>query len=182
MTTSKWVIDPSHSEIRFNVKHMMISTVTGQFRHFDASIETTFDDFSSAKIDFSADISSISTNNDQRDQHLKTGDFFDAEHFPKIIFKGESMQKISDTDYQLNGMISIRGVTKKISLDVTFGGIITDPYGNLRSGFSIKGKINRKDFGVSFSLVSETGGILLGDEVNLSIETEFINTGNLKAA
>jgi polyisoprenoid-binding protein YceI len=182
MTTTKWVIDPTHSEIQFKVKHMMISTVTGHFKDFNASVETEGEDFSTAKISFSAPISSISTNNEQRDAHLKTGDFFEAETHPELSFTGDKLEKISGEAYKLHGVLSMRGVSKPVVLDVEFGGTTVDPWGNTRAGFEINGKINRKDFGVSFSMVSETGGILLGEEVKLHANAEFVMEAAAKAA
>ncbi len=182
MTTTKWSIDQSHSEIQFKVKHMMISTVTGEFKQFDASVETQDEDFSTAKIKFSADINSVSTNNEQRDAHLRTGDFFEAEKFPQLTFESNKMEKLNEENYKLHGALTMRGVSKPIVLDVEFGGTTVDPWGNTRVGFSISGKLNRKDFGVSFSMVSETGGILLGEEVKIQINTEFVKSANALAA
>lgn len=174
MESTKWVLDPTHSEIQFKVKHLMISTVTGQFNKFSATVKTEGDDFTTAKVHFTADIDSISTNNEQRDAHLKAGDFFDAENHPQLVFKSDKLEKITDEEYKLHGTLTIRGNSKKVSLDVEFGGITQDPWGNTRVGFSVSGKINRKDFGVSFSMVSETGGLLLGDEVKLLGNAEFV--------
>ncbi len=182
MITTKWAIDPTHSEIRFMVKHMMISTVTGQFNNFNASFETEGEDFSTAKVSFSADVNSISTNNEQRDGHLKNGDFFDAENHPQLLFEGDKLEKITDENYKLHGMLTMRGVTKQIVLDVEFGGTTVDPWGNTRVGFSINGKVNRKDFGVSFSMISETGSILLGEEVKIQVDSEFVRQAVVQAA
>ncbi len=169
-----WAIDPTHSEIQFKVKHLMISTVTGQFNKFNATVETEGDDFTTAKVHFTADIDSISTNNEQRDGHLKTGDFFDAALHPQLIFEGKTLEKLSEENYKLYGTLTMRGTAKEIILDVEFGGMTNDPWGKTRVGFSLSGKINRKDFGVSFSMVSETGGILLGEEVKLIANAEFV--------
>src|SRR5271154_6924015 len=167
MKVTTWALDPTHSEIQFKVKHLMISTVTGQFNKFNATVETDGDDFTTAKVHFTADINSISTNNEQRDAHLKTGDFFDAESHPQLTFEGDRLEKLDDENYKLHGTLTMRGTPKKITLDVEFGGMTQDPWGKTRVGFSLSGKINRKDYGVSFSMVSETGGILLGEEVKL---------------
>ncbi len=174
MATTNWNIDSTHSEVQFKVKHMMISTVTGQFNKFNGTVATEENDFSTAKIDFTADVSSISTNNEQRDGHLKSGDFFDAENHPQISFKGNGMTKISDEEYQLNGELTMRGVTKPVSLKAEFGGIATDPWGMVRAGFTLEGKINRKDFGVSFSAITEAGHLLVSDEIRLNINAEFV--------
>ncbi|MFI5134055.1 MAG: YceI family protein [Chitinophagales bacterium] len=182
MSTTKWAIDPTHSEIHFKVKHLMVSWVTGSFKQFNATVETEGDDMATAKVHFTADIDSISTNNEQRDAHLKAGDFFEAEKYPQLVFESEKLEKITahvgtdgnDEAYKLYGTLTMRGKSKKIVLNVEYGGITQDPWGNTRTGFSVSGKINRKDFGVSFSMVSETGGILLGEEVTISANAEFV--------
>ena len=174
MATTKWAIDPTHSEIQFKIKHLMISTVTGQFTKFEGSIETEGEDFSTAKASFTADINSINTHNEQRDAHLKNNDFFDAENHPQLIFETESVEKISEEDYKVHGLLTMRGVTKKVILDAEFGGTTKDPWGNTRAGFSLTGKINRKDFGVSFGMLTETGGIALGEDVKLAINAQFV--------
>ena len=174
MSTTKWALDPTHSELQFKVKHLMISTVTGQFNQFNGSVETNENDFTTAKIDFAAEVNSISTNNEQRDTHLKNSDFFDAPNHPQVVFKSEKLEKISDDEYKLHGTLTMRGTSKKVSLDVEFGGITVDPWGNTRAGFTVTGKINRQDFGVSFGAVTETGGLLLGDEVKIIANTQFV--------
>ena len=174
MTTTKWVLDPSHSEVQFKVRHLMVSYVTGQFTQFNATVETKEDDFETAKVSFTADVNSISTNNEQRDAHLKNNDFFDAENHPELKFESEKIEKINDEEYSVKGVLTIRGISKEITLNAEYGGITIDPWGNTRTGFTIAGKINRKDFGVSFGMVSETGGVLLGDDVKISANTEFV--------
>ena len=174
MANSKWALDPTHSEIGFKVKHLMISSVAGTFGSFEGTVETQDDDFSSAKVNFSADINSISTNNEQRDAHLKNGDFFDTDNHPRLTFESKKFAKLDDENYKLDGILTIRGISKPVSFDVEFGGITTDPWGGTRAGFSLKGKINRSDFGVSFGMVSQTGGLLLGEEVKLSAEVQFV--------
>lgn len=173
MSTTKWALDPSHSEVQFKVKHLMISTVTGHFKNFDASVETQGDDFSTAKINFTADVNSITTNNEQRDGHLKTGDFFEAEKHPQIKFESTRLEKAGD-DYKLHGNFTIRGVTKPVVLDVDYGGTTKDPWGNTRAGFEINGKINRKEFGMSFNAATETGGLVVGEDVKLHSNVEFV--------
>ena len=174
MSTTKWVIDPTHSEIQFKVRHLMVSYVTGQFTKFDASVETNGDDLTTARVKFTADVNSISTNNEQRDAHLKNNDFFDAENHPELKFESDKLEKISDEEYKVQGTLTIRGISKKVVLDAEYGGITTDPWGNTRTGFSITGKINRKDFGVSFGMVTETGGVVLGDDVKINANAEFV--------
>ena len=174
MEKTKWAIDPTHSEILFKVKHLMISTVTGRFGQFNGTVETDGDDMASATIHFTADINSISTNNEQRDAHLKNGDFFDADNYPQLTFQSSSMERISDEEYELHGALTMRGTTKKVILKAEFGGLTQDPWGNTRVGFSLTGKINRKDFGVSFGAVSETGGVMLGEEVTIQASVQFV--------
>jgi len=174
MTNQTWALDPTHSELQFKIKHLMISTVTGQFNDFKASVETTGDNFVNAKVHFEATVDSISTNNEQRDAHLKNGDFFDADKYPVIIFESEKMEKTGEDEYKLHGALTMRGVSKKIILNAEFGGITKDPWGNTRTGFSVTGKINRNDFGMSFGAVSETGGLLLGDEVKINANVQFV--------
>jgi polyisoprenoid-binding protein YceI len=174
MSTTKWVLDPTHSELQFKVKHLMISTVTGQFNRFSGVVETEETDFTKARIDFTAEINSISTNNEQRDAHLKNGDFFDAANHPQLSFTSDKMKKINDEEYKLEGTLTLRGTRKKVHLDVELGGITQDPWGNTRAGFTITGKINRQDFGISFGAVTETGGLLLGDEVKIMANVQFV--------
>jgi polyisoprenoid-binding protein YceI len=174
MESTTWVLDPTHSELQFKIKHLMISTVTGQFNRFKGTVETNGDDFTTAKVHFGAEINSISTNNEQRDEHLRAGDFFDGEKYPNLVFEGEGMEKTGEDEYKLHGTITIKGVSKKLVLDVEFGGITKDPWGNTRTGFSVAGKINRQDYGISFGTVSETGGLLLGDEVKINANVQFV--------
>ncbi|MDZ4758764.1 MAG: YceI family protein [Bacteroidota bacterium] len=173
-TTTKWAIDATHSEIHFKVKHLLISTVTGQFNTFAASVDMEDDDLSTAKVHFTAEVKSISTNNEQRDGHLHSADFFDAENHPQVIFEGKQMEKVDDENYKIQGTLNMRGVCKDVVFDVEYGGSTIDLWGNTRIGFSLTGKINRKDYGVSFSMVSETGGILLGEEVKIIANAEFV--------
>lgn len=174
MSITKWALDPGHSEVQFKVKHMMISTVTGHIKNFTASIETNGDDLSTAKIHFSADADSVSTNNEQRDGHLKTGDFLDVANHPKITFKSSKLEKVDNENYKLHGTLNLRGVAKPVTLDVEYGGTINDPYKNVRSGFTIHGKIDRKDFGLTFNMLTETGGLVMGNDITINSNVEFI--------
>jgi polyisoprenoid-binding protein YceI len=174
MATTKWILDPTHSEVHFKIRHLMVSWVTGSFKQFTAEVETNGDDFSTAKVKFNADVHSISTNNEQRDAHLKNNDFFDAENHPQLSFEGNKLEKIDDENYKLHGVLTMRGESRPIVLNAEFGGITNDPWGNERTGFSVNGKINRKDFGISFSMVSETGGILLGEDVTVNANVELV--------
>lgn len=172
MTTYK--IDAAHSEITFKVKHLMITNVTGNFTKFDATLSTSNSNFSDAEISFEADTNSISTNNEQRDSHLKSEDFFAAEKYPKLNFTSTSFQKLTDDAYKLLGSLTLHGVTKPIELNVEYGGTATDPYGQVKLGFEINGKINRKDFGLIWSATTEAGGIVVSDIVTLQLAIEMI--------
>lgn len=152
----------------------MVSWVTGSFKEFNATVETEGEEFSTAKVNFTTEVNSISTNNDQRDAHLKTGDFFDAENHPQVVFESDRLEKINDETYKLYGTLTMRGNSRKVVLNVEYGGLAQDPWGNTRIGVSVSGKISRKDFGVSFGMVTETGGVLLGDDVTISANTEFV--------
>lgn len=173
MATTKWAVDPTHSEIGFKVKHMMFTNVSGKFDKYEATITTEGDNFENAAIEFSGDISSINTGNSDRDNHLKSADFFDAENHPKLTFKGTSFKKIDDENYELTGDLNIRGVVKSVKLPVEFSGIMTDPWGNTKVGLNISGKINRKDWGLNWNSTLEAGGVLVGEEVKLNIELQF---------
>jgi polyisoprenoid-binding protein YceI len=171
---STYKIDAAHSEITFKVKHLMITNVTGSFTKFDATLESEAADFSDAKISFEADTNSISTNNEQRDGHLKSDDFFAAEKFPKLSFTSKSFTKTTDNQYVLTGDLTIRDVTKTVELGVEYGGTVTDPYGQVKAGFEIGGKINRKDFGLTWGAVTEAGGVVVSDEVKLHLGVQMI--------
>lgn len=174
MATTKWGIDPTHSEISFRVKHMMISTVTGWFESFEADAETENEDFTAAKINFSADTASINTRNEMRDNHLRSAEFFDAEKFPKMTFTATGYEKTGGDTYALQGDLTIRDVTKPVTLAVEFGGIATDPWGNLRAGFEINGEISRTDFGLNWNAVTEAGGIVVSEAVKIHSHVELI--------
>ena len=175
MATKKWVVDPMHSEIQFKVKHLMITNVTGSFDKFDIAVETENEDFLHSKISFTADVDSISTGNEQRDAHLKGEDFFDAANHPKITFTATKYENVdNDGSYELYGDLTIKGVTQNVRLDVEFGGVVKDPYGNTKAGFSINGKIKRKDFGLTWNVVTEAGGITVSDEVRIMCEVQLI--------
>jgi polyisoprenoid-binding protein YceI len=170
---SNYTIDPMHSEVNFKVKHLMISTVTGNFQTFDASMQAEQSDFSDAKISFEADIDSISTNNVQRDGHLKSPDFFDAANHPKLTFTSNSFKHKSGSAYLLEGNLSLRGNTKSITMEVEYAGKMLDPYGNEKHGFEIAGKISRKEFGLEWSAVTEAGGVVVSDEVKIQVNAQF---------
>lgn len=167
-------IDPMHSEITFKVKHLMITNVTGSFQQFDATMESNEDDFSDATISFEADVKSISTNNEQRDGHLKGADFFAADEFPKLQFSSTSFTKKSADTYSLKGNLTIKGITKPVELTVEYGGNMTDFYGQNKAGFEITGKINRSDFGLTWSAVTEAGGVVVSEEVKLHLAVQMV--------
>lgn len=171
----KWIIDPSHSEIAFKVKHLMITNVKGVFREFDASIYTTGEDFISSEVDFFMNPASIDTGDSKRDEHVKSADFFDVEKYKQISFVGDTIEKVdNDKSYTLYGYLTIKGITKQIKLNVEFGGVMKDPYGNVKAGFSVTGKINRKDWGLNWNSLLETGGVMLSDEVNIMCEVQLV--------
>ncbi len=173
MATTKWAIDPTHSEIGFKVKHMMFTNVSGQFDNYEGSITTVNDTFENANIEFSGDINSVNTGNTDRDNHLKSADFFDGENHPKLTFKSTSFKKIDDNNYELTGDLNIRGISKSVKFPVEFSGMMTDPWGNTKVGLNISGKINRKDWGLNWNAALETGGVLVSEEVRLDIELQF---------
>jgi len=169
LTKTKWAIDPTHSEVGFKVKHMMISTVRGNFNNFEADVYAEKEDFSDAQVTVKISTASISTNNEDRDNHLKSDDFFNAAEYPYITFKS--------TDYSngtLKGELSIRDVTKEVELDVDFHGAAVDPYGQHKAGFEISGEINRKDFGLQWSAITEAGNVVVSDKVKLVIDAQFV--------
>ena len=174
MSKTKWVIDPTHSEIGFKVKHMMFTNISGKFTKFDASIETDDTDFENAKVEFTGAVDSISTGNADRDTHLISADFFDAAQFPEIKFKVTSFTKIKDDQYDLTGDLTMHGVTKSVKIPTQYSGLMKDPWGNAKIAFSLDGKINRKDWGLNWNSALEAGGVLVSDEVHLTIEMQFI--------
>lgn len=173
LTQTKWGIDPTHSEVQFKVKHLVISSVTGTFKKFSGEVVSESDDFNNAKATFNIDVASIDTNQTDRDGHLKSDDFFAAGQHPNLTFAG-TLKKVSGESYQLVGDLSIRGVSKPVTLDVVYGGTVKDPYGQTKAGFEINGKINRKDFGLNWSAVTEAGGLVVGDEVKLHLNIEVV--------
>jgi polyisoprenoid-binding protein YceI len=174
MSTTKWVIDPTHSEIGFKVKHMMFTNVSGKFSKFDATIEAEDNDFENAKIEFTGAIDSITTGNADRDTHLVSPDFFDAAQFPEIKFSATSFTKINEGEYELVGDLTLHGVTKSVKLAAEYGGLMKDPWGNTKMALALEGKINRKDWGLNWNSALETGGVLVSEEVRLNIELQFV--------
>lgn len=172
-TRTTWNMDPSHSELLFKVRHMMITNVKGEFRKFNATIDLVGNDLSSAAVQVDVDAASIFTNDENRDKHLKSADFFDVERFPKLSFTGTSFTK-KGSDHELTGNLTIKGITKPVTLSVEFGGVNKDPWGNDKMGFSINGKINRADWGLTWNSALESGGVLVSEEVRISAEVQFV--------
>lgn len=170
---TKWSVDKAHSNVGFSVSHMVISDVTGNFKSWDASVVTEGDDFGHSIISFTADVNSINTENEGRDKHLKSDDFFNAEKFPKITFVGKQMNQVGEGKYQLVGDFTIRDVTKEITLDVEYRGMVKDPWGNTKAGFKIKGEINRFDYNLKWNGLIETGGLVVGKTVTFNINVEL---------
>lgn len=173
-TKTLWKIDPSHSEVQFKVKHLVISTVTGSFGSYDATVENEGDSFEDAEVHFEADINSISTNNEDRDNHLKSDDFFNAEEFPKLTFDSTTVEKIDENKYKVKGDLTIRGTTKPVELEAVHGGTVEDPYGQTKAGFEISGNINRKEFGLKWDAVTEAGNVVVGDQVKLLLNVQLV--------
>ena len=172
MSTTKWIIDPTHSEVAFKVKHLVISTVTGYFRKFEGAAESTSEDFNGTSVTFSLDVNSIDTNQSDRDQHLKSADFFDTASFPSIAFAGKLVNQ--GGEYQLQGDLTLKGITQQVALDVTYGGTVADPYGQTKAGFEIEGKLNRKDFGLTWSAITEAGSVVVSDQVRLQFSIQLV--------
>ena len=169
-----WKLDPSHSEVQFKVKHLMITTVTGYFKSFDLEVVTENDDFTTAsKIEFTADINSIDTNNQQRDTHLKSADFFDAENFGQLKFVGKKYQA-DGNEGSLEGDLTIRGTTRPMTVIVEYGGIVVDPYGQTKAGFTVSGKISRKEFGLTWNAVTEAGQVVVSDDIRVHCEIQLV--------
>ncbi len=173
---TKWTFDKAHSKVQFKVTHMVISEVTGQFKNYEGTVETSKDDFSDAKINFSIDVNSIDTDNEQRDNHLKSDDFFNAEKFPKITLVGKSFKKVGDKKYKLTGDLTIRNFTKQVELDVVYNGTVKDPWGNTRAGFRVTGRINRFDYGLKWNALLELGGAVVGENVDIIVDVELLKS------
>ena len=175
MANVKWAVDPTHSEIQFKVKHLMITTVTGYFQKFNIEAETEDDQFTSVKsVVFTADVDSISTNNEQRDTHLKSADFFDAATHGEVRFEGKNYENVGGNNYQLQGDLTIKGVTRPVTVKVEFGGIVVDPYGQTKAGFTVSGQISRKEFGLTWNAVTEAGSVVVSDEIKLHAEVQLV--------
>jgi len=168
-----WVLDNAHSKVKFSVSHLIISDVEGNFKVYSGKLQSSNQDFSGATVDFTVDVASISTDNEMRDKHLKSDDFFNAEKYPKMTFKSTSWKKIDDKNFVLEGDLTIRDITKRITFTVTGGGTIQDPWGNTKAGFKATSVINRFDFGLKFNALTETGSAVVGKEVSIILNLEF---------
>jgi polyisoprenoid-binding protein YceI len=173
MSKITWALDPTHSEVGFKVKHLMITNVSGSFSKFNAEVSSEDETFSKADIVFSADIDSISTNNEQRDGHLKSPDFFDAANHPQLIIKADGLTGEGE-NRKMNGTLTMRGVTHPVAFNVDFGGVAKDPWGNTKAGFTLTGTINRKDFGLNWNAPTEAGGLLVSEDVRLHAEIQLV--------
>ncbi len=171
MSTIQWNLDPTHSELRFKVKHLGISTVSGSFEIINGAISSTDDTFVSTDISFTADASTITTNNTDRDNHLKSADFFEAEKYPSLTFEAKGVDLNQD---EIEGTLIIKDIALPVKLEVEFEGLAKDPWGNQKAGFSVSGKIKRSAWGLTWNAALETGGVLVSDEVKISAEVQFV--------
>jgi len=177
MSTTKWILDETHSELGFKIKHLMISNVSGAFTKFNVQTETSSEDFSDAKVAATVEVSSINTNNSQRDEHLRNADFFEVESHPNLVFTSTKVERLDSDSFNLYGDLTIKDITKPVRLSVEYNGIAKDPWGNVKAGFTINGKINRKDFGISYNAAMETGGLMLGEEVKINGDIQLVKQG-----
>ena len=175
---TKWTFDHAHSKIGFGVTHLIISEVEGNFKDFEGEVVAKDDDFQGADVWFTVNTKSIDTDNEQRDNHLRSDDFFNAEKYPEMTFKSKSFKKVSDKKYELVGDLTIRGITKEVTLDVKHNGTVVDPWGNTKAGFEVTGEINRFDYGLKWNALMEAGGAVVGKTVDLNIDIELTKTKN----
>jgi len=182
MTKTKWVLDPIHSELSFKIKHLMITNVSGSFKNFNAEVEIEGEDFTTGEFNLTADVASITTNNEQRDAHLRNSDFFEVDKYPRMKFKSTRIHKVDGNTFSVSGDLTLRGITKPVILNVEYSGLTKDPWGNERVGFTVTGKINRSDWGVNFNGVLETGGVMLGEEVKINSEIQMVKQAVSMAA
>lgn len=182
MKTTKWTLDPTHSELGFKIRHLMITNVSGSITNFQVKAETNGEDFRSASISVTADMASISTNNAQRDGHLRNADFFEVEKFPEMTFVSTKMEALDDNTFVVHGDLTLKGITRPAQLNVEYNGVTKDPWGNDRAGFSINGKIKRSEWGVNFNTVLETGNVALSEEVKINAEVQLVKEAVAVAA
>ena len=177
-TKTTWTIDPAHSKVGFKIRHLMISNVLGHFNEFEGTLQTVGNDFTSGEISFSMKTSSIDTGVADRDAHLKSADFFDAEVHPLITFKSTKVKNMGDEKYELTGDLTIRGISHPITVSAEFGGVMTDPWGHVKAGFNIEGKLNRKDWGLNWNAALEAGGVVVGEDVKINCDIELLKSTN----
>ena len=182
MAATKWILDPTHSELGFKIKHLMISNVSGSFKAFQAEVETEDEDFTTAQISLTAEMASIFTNNEQRDTHLRTSDFFEVENYPELRFTSTKVERTDSDTFTVYGQLTLKGVTKPVTLNVEYSGVTKDPCGGERAGFIVTGKIRRSDYGVNFNATMETGGVVLGEEVKINSELQLVKQAITVAA
>jgi len=173
----KWNIDPSHSRINFKIRHLMISYVGGSFSVFDADIVTQGNDFTTAEIDFWIDPASVSTGDEKRDAHLRGDEFFGVEKYKQITFRAVSIEKKDVDEFELEGELTIKGITRRVKLTVSYGGTVKDPWGKERAGFTLSGKVNRQDWNLNWNSPLENGGVLVGNEVMINCDIELVRAG-----
>ncbi len=174
--TTKWNIDNMHSEIGFKVRHMMISNVRGSFANFSATVETEDEEFTSPSFSFSAKVDSIQTGVSDRDGHLISADFFDAANYPTLDFTSNSVEKIAEDKFAIHGNMTIKGKTLPVVLKAEYAGIVQDPYGQTKAGLTVEGKIKRSEFGLTWSAVTEAGKVVVGDDIHVTAELQFIKS------
>lgn len=174
MTKTQWVLDPTHSEIGFKIRHLMITNISGSFQEFESIILTEEDDFTTAQINVKLKTASIQTNNHQRDEHLRASDFFAADQYPEILFRSTKIVRQDDNSFEIGGDLTMKGITHPVKLAAEYNGIVRDAWGGQRAGFIISARINRSNWGISFNAVLETGGVALSDEVKISCEVQLV--------
>lgn len=174
METKKWIIDTTHSLIGFKIKHMMFTNVRGSFQDYQASLQLANDNFEESSIHFEAQAASIDTNNTDRDNHLRSPDFLDVEKFPTLTFTSTKIEKKGETHYSVEGTLTMHGVSKTIKLNAEYSGVIIDPWGNAKVALALTGKVNRKDWNLNWNTALEAGGLLVSEEINFDIETQFV--------
>ena len=174
MANTTWLLDSTHSELGFKIKHLMISNISGSIKTFNVEATMKDEDFSTAQIRLTAEMASISTNNEQRDAHLRNSDFFEVEKYPELVFNSTKVERVDDETFKVHGDLTLKGVTKPVQLNVEYSGVTKDPWGGQRSGFVVSGKIKRTEWGVNFNGVLETGGLALGEEVKIQSEIQLV--------
>ena len=176
-----WQIDTSHSDIQFSVRHMMISKVRGRFENFSGTVNFDESNPTNTTVEIAVDLNSINTRDEKRDGHLRSADFFDVENYPTMTFVSKKVEQTDEFNGRLIGDLTIRGVTHEVALDVQYSGTAKSPWGTTSAGFSAKGKVNRKEFGLNWNAALETGGVLVGEDVEIAIELEIVKQPEAEA-